>query len=106
LCREFFRAISGFEFQEVRIMSFKEEAVQGNRDYFAAKLSAEKQKADVVKKVKEKSGDFVILDTRAREAFEQGHIPGAWCVPLAEISALASNLPKDREMVTYCWNHT
>ena len=87
-------------------MSFKEEAVRGNRDYFAAKLSAEKQKADVVKKVKEKSGDFVVLDTRTREAFEQGHIPGAWCVPLAEISALASKLPKDQEMVTYCWNHT
>jgi len=87
-------------------MSSREEAVRGNRDYFAAKLSAEKQKADVVKKVKEKKGDFVILDTRTREAFEQGHIPGAWCLPLAEVSALASNLPKDREMVTYCWNHT
>ena len=87
-------------------MSSREEAIRGNRDYFAAKLSAEKQKADVVKKVKEKSGDFVLLDTRTREAFEQGHIPGAWCVPLAEIAALAANLPKDREMVTYCWNHT
>ena len=87
-------------------MSFTEEAIRANRDYFAAKVRAEKQKADVVKMVKEKKGDFVLLDTRTRDAFEQGHIPGAWCVPLAEIPALASKFPRDREMVTYCWNHT
>ena len=87
-------------------MSFANEAIRANRDYFAAKLSAEKQKADVIKKVKEKKGDFIPLDTRTREAFEQGHIEGAWCVPLAEIDSLASQLPQDRELVTYCWNHT
>lgn len=87
-------------------MLFDEKAILANRDYFAAKLSAEKQKADVVKKVKEKTGDFLLLDTRTRDAFEKGHIEGAWCVPLAEIDSLVGILPKDKELVTYCWNHT
>ena len=87
-------------------MPFTDEAIRANRDYFAAKLGAEKQKADVIKKVKEKKGDFLLLDTRAREAFEQGHIEGAWCVPLAELDSLTPQLPQDRELVTYCWNHT
>lgn len=87
-------------------MPFNDEAIRANRDYFAAKLGAEKQKADVVKRVKEKKGDFLLLDTRTNEAFEQGHIEGAWCLPLAEIEKLASSLPKDKELVTYCWNHT
>lgn len=80
--------------------------VRANRDYFAAKLKAEKQKADVVKKVKEKLESFLLLDTRPRDAFEKGHIEGAFCVPFDEIDTLVASLPKDRELVTYCWNHT
>ena len=59
-------------------------------EYFAAKLRAEKQKADVVKKVQEKTGDFILLDTRSRQAFEQGHIEGAWCLPLEDIGTFAA----------------
>jgi rhodanese-related sulfurtransferase len=87
-------------------MAFNPDEIRANRDYFAAKLQAERQKADVVKKVKESKGDFILLDTRARQAFDQGHIPGAWCLPLEEIDTLAAQLPKDREFATYCWTHT
>jgi rhodanese-related sulfurtransferase len=27
-------------------------------------------------------------------------------VPVAELAELAPKLPKDKELVTYCWNHT
>ena len=87
-------------------MAFNPDEIRANRDYFAAKLRAERQKADVVRKVKESKGDFVLLDTRGRQAFDQGHIPGAWCLPLEELDALAAQLPKDRELATYCWTHT
>jgi len=87
-------------------MAFNPDEMRANRDYFAAKLRAERQKADVVRKVKESKGDFILLDTRARQAFDQGHIPGAWCLPLEELDALAVQLPKDREFATYCWTHT
>jgi len=89
-------------------MAFSEEQIRANRAYFAAKLAAERQKADVVKKVNKEPGapDFLLVDTRQREAYAQGHIPGALCVPLAELAQLAPKLPREKELVTYCWNHT
>jgi len=49
--------------------------------------------------------DFVLLDTRGRDAFASGHIPGAWCAAESELEAVVPLLPKDREIVTYCWSH-
>ncbi len=86
-------------------MKFTAEDVRANREYFAAKLRAEKQKTDVVKKVKDGlGGDFLLLDVRARAAFRKAHIHGAWCVPLEELGELLPKLPRDRELVTYCWS--
>jgi len=87
-------------------MPFDTEDIRANREYFRAKLRAERQKNDVMLKVKEGKGDFVLLDTRGNKAYEQGHIRGAWCLPADQIEALAPELPRDRELVTYCWNHT
>jgi len=87
-------------------MAYSADEIRANRDYFVAKLRAERQKNDVMHKVKDGVGDFVLLDIRGREAFEQGHIPGSLCLPLAEIESLAPQLPKDAELVTYCWSHT
>jgi rhodanese-related sulfurtransferase len=50
--------------------------------------------------------DFLLLDVRTRDAFAQGHIAGALSVPLSEIPRLAGKLPKDKELVAYCWNRT
>jgi 3-mercaptopyruvate sulfurtransferase SseA len=87
-------------------MSFTPDDVRRNQEYFAHKLHAEKQRNDVLKAV-EGTGkyDFVLLDTRGREAFNSGHIPGAWCVPDSGIDQIASSLPKEKEIVTYCWSH-
>jgi len=49
--------------------------------------------------------DFVLLDTRGKEAFANGHIPGAWSIGLADLNQALSSLPKDRVIVTYCWGH-
>ena len=76
------------------------------RQWFRAKLAAEKQKVDVAKKVKEGKGDFVLLDTRDRAAFEREHIPGAVSVPLDQVESLAPTLSAEREYVTYCWHST
>lgn len=65
-------------------MAFRAEEVKMNRDYFAEKLRAEKH--DVLKAVNgEISYDFVLLDTRGKEAFAGGHIPGAWSAGLEEL---------------------
>jgi rhodanese-related sulfurtransferase len=87
-------------------MPFDSEKIRANRDHFAAKLLAEKQRNDVLHAV-DGSGayDFVLLDTRGREPFSQAHIPGAWSVTLEELDKVASHLPKDKEIVAYCWSH-
>ncbi len=87
-------------------MAFSQEDVRRNHDYFMEKLSAERQLADVQRWVNGESGapEFVLLDTRARDAFAKAHIPGAVSVPLQELGQLAGKLPRDKELVTYCWS--
>ena len=86
-------------------MTFPLQDARANRDYFAHKLHAEKQRNDVLKAVQGGTFDFVLLDTRGREPFASGHIPGARCLPAEEIEKIASSLPTDKELVTYCWGH-
>ncbi len=63
------------------------------------------QRNDVLKAAEAGTFDFVLLDTRGAEAFAGGHIPGAWCFADSEIDHKAGLLPKDKELVTYCWGH-
>lgn len=86
-------------------MAFTQEQITANRNYFASKLHAEKQRNDVLHAAESGVYDFTLLDTRPREAFESGHIPGAWCAPFDQLGEVARVLPKDREVVTYCWGH-
>ncbi|TMA24570.1 MAG: hypothetical protein E6J78_20195 [Deltaproteobacteria bacterium] len=89
-------------------MAFSQEDIRHNGEHFAAKLKAERQVADVVHWVNKDSGapDLVLLDTRARDAFAKAHIQGAVSAPLAELPQLAGQLPRDKELVTYCWSRT
>ncbi len=87
-------------------MAFGADEIRANRDYFIHKLHAEKQRNDVLKAVEGTLPfDFILLDTRGREAYAGGHIPGAWCVPQSELGQALPLLPKDKEIVTYCWSH-
>ncbi len=86
-------------------MAFTTGEIHANRDYFAHKLRAEKQRSDVLQAVENGTYDFILLDTRGREPFAAGHIPGAWCAPLGDLAQVAATLPKDKELVTYCWGH-
>ena len=86
-------------------MAYSSDEVRANRDYFANKLHAEKQRNDVLKAVEGGQFDFVLLDTRGREPFAGGHIPGALCAPFEELGQIVPHLPKDKEVVTYCWGH-
>lgn len=89
-------------------MAFTSEDIRANRDFFAQKLRVERQKNDVAQWAKGEASapSFVLLDTRGRDAFAKGHVKGAICVPLQEIDKLVEQLPRDKELVTYCWNST
>jgi rhodanese-related sulfurtransferase len=86
-------------------MPWSDADIQANKKYFAEKLSAIQQRDDVVKAIEADSFDFILLDTRGREPFKAGHIKGAWCAPMDEFQQVVAKLPRDREIVTYCWGH-
>ncbi len=45
---------------------------------------------------------MVLLDVRTDKEYEQGHIPGAVHVPLADVGDKVKKLKKDKELVVYC----
>src|SRR3954469_4266303 len=47
-------------------------------------------------------GDVVLLDVRPEAEFLAGHIAGAVSAPLGVLPALASTLPRRREVIAYC----
>jgi rhodanese-related sulfurtransferase/DNA-binding transcriptional ArsR family regulator len=71
------------------------------QDYFVARDALEPiSRAELVKRVSR--GDVVILDVRPAEEFSAGHIPGALSVPLDQLDAALSRLPKRARIVAYC----
>jgi len=74
------------------------------RNYFAAKLACETDPADVWADLAAGRPGFVVVDTRGRDAYTQGHVPGALSLPHAEIDERSvSALPAGAIAVTYCW---
>lgn len=47
-------------------------------------------------------GKVVVLDVRPEAEYRAGHISGARSAPLERLNAVASELPKRREIVAYC----
>ncbi|HXH06186.1 MAG TPA: rhodanese-like domain-containing protein [Vicinamibacterales bacterium] len=48
-------------------------------------------------------GAVLVVDVRSREAYDEGHIPGALSVPLDDLEAQIDRLARDkRAIVTYC----
>lgn len=74
------------------------------REHFELKLLAEKQLADVADAIEKGDSNLVLLDMRAREDYKRGHIKGARSMPLNEVDARYNDLPRDKEVVTYCYN--
>lgn len=74
------------------------------REHFHRKLSFETDPADVEADLRKGAGAFVLIDTRARTAFEEEHIPGAINLPVRSISAAtAERLDPTALYITYCW---
>jgi len=44
----------------------------------------------------------LILDTRSKEAYDEGHIAGAISFPEADVDTRVGELPKDRLIIAYC----
>lgn len=47
-------------------------------------------------------GTAVLVDVRGAESYREEHAKGALSIPVNEIAARASELPKDKLIITYC----
>ncbi|MFB4283811.1 MULTISPECIES: rhodanese-like domain-containing protein [unclassified Nonomuraea] len=72
--------------------------------HFAARLSFETDVSDVAADLAAATPGLVVVDSRSRESWDQGHVQGAVHLPTAEIAARAATMvPGDAMVVTYCW---
>lgn len=49
-----------------------------------------------------RDGLVTVIDVRPAEEYRQGHVPGALNVPLDEVEARLSELPRNSEVIAYC----
>jgi hypothetical protein len=47
-------------------------------------------------------GKAIIVDVRGEESYNAGHVKGAHLIPLNDILARISELPRDKMIITYC----
>lgn len=48
--------------------------------------------------------DVVILDVRAKQDYDNGHIPKAVSMPRAELETRYTELSKEKQYIVYCYN--
>ena len=60
--------------------------------------------AQQAKEIMDSREDYIILDTRTREEYDEGHIPGAILIPYDEILKKAEGVLTDRNqlILVYC----
>lgn len=67
----------------------------------AVGAEVERIEAQEAKRMVEK-GEAVVIDVRGRSSWDLGHVAGALHVPLNEIEARLSQLPRNKLIVAYC----
>lgn len=76
--------------------------MMGPVEYFRAKLEYEITPAGLKKLLETLPHNVCVVDVRAAEAFDAGHIPEARNIPAESLVTSFSSLPKDKMIVTYC----
>ena len=74
--------------------------------YFEAKLSAELGPHNVKRLLDDDPSRIVLLDVRSRDGYAAAHVPGARNIPFEELPNRLKELPKGKDIITYCWNAT
>lgn len=90
----------------VRRSAIKQASPAQLASYFQAKLSAELGPHHVKRLMDEGTRQTVLLDVRSREGYDEGHLPGAVHMPFEELPSRLKELPKSKDIITYCWDVT
>jgi len=72
--------------------------------YFAMKLAAEWGPYNLKARLDDPA--YFVLDVRSQEGYREGHIPGAYHIPLDELPLRLKEVPKAKTIVAYCGNVT
>ena len=70
---------------------------RNKRDGYMVGISAE----SVNRKI-QNSDDFVLLDVRSPQEYEQVHLPKSTLIPLGALRKRLAEIPKNKEVITYC----
>ncbi|HXV93285.1 MAG TPA: rhodanese-like domain-containing protein [Pseudonocardia sp.] len=72
--------------------------------FFRGRLTHQADVADVHASLRSGTPGFVLVDSRSRAGWDQGHVPGAVHLPTREIAARAGDLLDPViPVITYCW---
>jgi rhodanese-related sulfurtransferase len=55
-----------------------------------------------VERKRKRGDDFILLDVRTPKEYEKVRIPGSTLIPLGMLPQRLGELPKDKEIVTFC----
>lgn len=60
--------------------------------------------AQQAKEIMDSRNDYILLDTRTQEEYDEGHIPGAILIPYDEITQKAESILPDKSqlLLVYC----
>ena len=88
-----------FLFLALMMLTACGQATENNREAVYMNITAEE-----AKQIMDTEEGYLILDTRAQEEYDEGHIPGAIVIPHDEIADRAEEeLPqKDQLLLVYC----
>lgn len=78
----------------------------GAAEYLKAKLDYEATPFGLKETLENSPGEVVLVDVRDEESFRKEHILGAANIPAAQLVKRLADLPRDRTIVTYCWDMT
>ena len=85
----------------VYAITLKEPAdrAENNREAVYVNITAEE-----AKQIMDTEEDYIILDVRTQEEYDQGHIPGAILIPDTEVEVTAEDVltDKDQLILVYC----
>ena len=82
---------------EARLLEIRE----ATREFFAG--GAPIEQVDLAQlRVRLGAAEVTLLDVRPADEYAAGHIPGAVCIPAAELWARMAELPAGKEVVAYC----
>ncbi len=74
-----------------------------SKAYFEAKMGFTTGPVELERMMKSENNDFIVVDVRASEDYEEGHIPGAINLPKEKWDA-CEGLERDKINVLYCYS--